>query len=166
MILMHWHSNKPNNDGADLCEIFLSFFRTVLYEPIALCMTTKGIHLFDKQVLQVNYAWLNQQEIALVIDIFKARSSLFSINHIYVDGSFALRRYHKTLIWPLRRRCEMLRDFVWMIMSRKADAPMYRYALLRVCQQLMYEKASVPGFIRNLHSAAQGCELISDVLSI
>jgi hypothetical protein len=141
-------------------------FEIILYGPVKLEITHDRCQLLDCTFLDIEYSWLTKQERDMVIHFFVNRYTFFSDVQFYkTEGTFRLRhcKYDCTKVWPIEQRRELLRDFIWLLMSKKELTIEPESLLVAVGQKMMTEKRC-DRFIKEMHNALQGRANVKEIL--
>jgi hypothetical protein len=152
LILTRWLTKKVD---------IQHMFETILYSSVKLELTHDRLQVVE--TLDIEYSWLVKSERDMVIKLFVNRLSYFSDVQFYkTEGTFRLRNCKVECKWPIEQRRELLRDFVWLFMSKKGVINP-EFVLVALCQKMMTEKRC-DRFIREVHNALQGRGNLSEIL--
>ena len=154
LILTRWLKKKVD---------IQQFFEIILYKPVQLELIHDRFQLVDCSFFDIEYSWLTKQEREMVIKLFINRYNYFGDVQFYkTEGTFRLRQCKLVCKWPIEQRRELVRDFIWLLTSKKENNP--EILLLRVCQQLMTQEEKCDRFVKEVHNALQGRGSLKDLI--
>jgi hypothetical protein len=157
MILCHWHSaDTQPMEGESFDKVVANFFDAILYLPLKVSLHHDHINLFEKPILPIQYAWLEDHEKTTIKEMVSKRREYFESCELYTSGSFSLRRYKKNVEWRIEHRRELLRDFIMICLTKK-DFGRYKtdQLMLRVSERLL-AKPYHDRFIDEVYACVQG----------
>lgn len=160
LILTRWLTKEIN---------LQKLFECILYQPVKLQITNDRVRILDCDFLDIEHGWLTQEERKMLETLFVHRYTLFGdVQFFKTEGTFMLRqcKINTNKLWPIEQRREILRDFVWLLISKK-DIQIYPESLLLgICQKLIATRKKPDRFIEEMHNALQGRGNINEVLCV
>lgn len=167
LILARWHAQpKPPIETPQntLESITQAFITCLLKEPIVLSLYKTHIKVFNVQGMHIPHEWLFPHEMQYINDLYARRFEVnFKSRDTFVNGTFALTGLREAEL-SIQHRRELVRDFIWMVSSRKADEHLWKYTLLVVFQQLLLRDRDP--LIVGLHAALQGRANLREILCV
>ena len=169
-IMSWWHVSKPVN-GKNIKQVFKNFIKTILYDELIIEMTPNEIKLFkNKHSLIITYRMMTKIERDIVYDIFKKRHKLFTDVSVYQTGNgWKLSGYKKKTagLFDKFRRNELIRDFVYFVLTKKKMIRDVKSILIDIVQLLIEnEKKRGDKFLANLYNLLQGIGDINNLLAL
>lgn len=164
MLLIRWHARSASIEGRNVEEVAWNFIHTILYEPLAFSLHSEHIKLFNIPGLYIPYAWLNPGQLHFIKQVY-LRRDLGGGGRLerYAAGGFSLKNLFPGEDIKLAWRRELVRDFVWLFLSRK-DLPGHDL-FLYIFQRMLLEE-NVDRFVVEMHEALQGRANPREVLCI
>jgi hypothetical protein len=166
-ILLRWHTLGQLFGGKSLRDEFGQFVEAILYEPIQVRLTRDHLYVFKNKALAIPFTWLTEEEqyvVATWVPYFKTRRE-------YEKGHFQLSKFRYNDEWLTRDwerivdvtwRREIVRDFVWYIVSRP-DLQWMQIDLFMAIQHLLLSRADP--FLAAIHDGMSGKVVLSEVLA-
>lgn len=105
-VLLHWHSVHME---ATQLERFIDY---ILHAPIHLSIHLDHFCLFEDQSFPINYAWLEDDEKNLVLNLYKDRAELFAFCQLTPRLHLSHCRVKGYELLPILHRRELIRDLV------------------------------------------------------
>jgi hypothetical protein len=167
-LLKYWHSYQTTKH-ARLADAFGEFIACILLKPVAFHMLHDRLHLFG-DAYSVRYEWLAPVDQDVVLEMFRARASVFAVARTFPNGQFDLShcafREQDIVCWTWRR--QLVRDFVWLAHTRLAHEPHVRLEMLASVQRLLLlprkQLLMHAPFLWQVHAALQGRTFIDELL--
>ena len=158
-ILLWWNVQQPVS-GNTLKDIVQKFILTILDEKVYITLTEDEIYIFkNKKGLSIKYETMDGVELRIIESIYKQRYKMFENVERYQSGGWKITKYinaeHK-ILWTQTNRREMVRDFIYVLLSQTKVIPSVKSILIGVVQNLIEnEKKRDNLFIGNLHDKLQ-----------
>lgn len=171
--LKHWHVSYRSEylkKPPRLALLFAEFISSILYEPVSFKVTQDYFSFFGRgaSAFFVYYKWLEQKEDRdfLVYTCFAHCETYFKTIKVYENNAFLLESFVFdsdpricNVIW----RRELVRDFVWMIFSKKKEQWLVK-ELIVAMQMVIVDKGKKDIFLSALHDGLQGMTNLHHVL--
>lgn len=160
------HVKKPHR----LAVLFAEFISSILYDPIAFKMTQDYFSFFGRGSASffVYYKWLDHKEDRefLVKTCFANCDLYFKTVKMFENNAFLLESFvfdnDPSICNHIWRR-ELVRDFVWLVFSKKREQWLHK-ELIVALQMVIMEKGKKDIFVSALHDGLQGMTNLHEVL--
>jgi hypothetical protein len=143
-IVVGWNVNKPV-PGDTLAGVFQRLIETILYCKIDIVFSPRGVELFrGRPTLSIKYTSMTEDELTIVKEIFENKSRLFAqIERYQHTGGWKLCKYkklQKEQLFTSKIRRDIVRDFVFLVLSFRQKIVGVRYILIDAVQNLIETK--------------------------
>ena len=177
-IVLHWNSVAAPVERDSLAETISEFLSILMYSPISITVTKKGVDFFgaahQPHNLTIQYAWMTNGERETVKQMIQKRDQVFERQTFYDSGYFqfnlnggggggrasAESKVDDVGIWPIRHRRAAVRDFYWCVYShprfRAIVIPHFLVAVQKLLLSTANSDQGVDPFICALHDSLQG----------